>query len=244
LPSQQDPKYPVYLYHKANIIDLKQDMDNFQQQFLTSDSYSHFLEENWLNFKAAVTKSIEQSIPQRQAISQRDLPWLTCQIRIKMRKRKKSFDKPKRLQTTEAWSDYSNLRNVINNEIKHRQESYQNNLFDGENAKKKFWKYIKTLRKDSTGIPPLRLKNQLITDAQEKADALNDQFYSVFTDEDLSEKIPESTDTEVSSHIPLISFSVTGIEHQLNLLNTHKSSGPDCIPAFVLHIVLLKLPQF
>jgi len=126
------------------------------------------------------------------------------------------------------------LRNEINNEIKHRQESYQNNLFDGENANKIFCKYIKALRKDSTGIPPLRLKNQLITDAQEKADALNNQFYSVFTDEDLFE-IPENTDTKVSSHIPLITFSVTGIEHQLNLLNTHKSSGPDCIPAFVLH---------
>jgi len=75
---------------------------------------------------------------------------------------------------------------------------------------------------------------QLITDAQEKADALNNQFYSVFTDEDLME-IPESADTKVTSNILLITFSVTGIEHQLNLLNTHKSSGPDCIPAFVLH---------
>ena len=48
-------------------------------------------------------------------------------------------------------------------------------------------------------------------------------------------EIPKTADTKVTSNIPLITFSVTGIEHQLNLLNTHKSSGPDCIPAFVLH---------
>jgi len=131
-----------------------------------------------------------------------------------MWQRKKLFDRAKWLQTTEAWSDCRNLRNLINSEIQYRQEAYQNNLFDGENANKNFWKYIKTLR--NTGIPPLRLNYELITDAQEKADALNNQFYS---DEDLSD-IPESTDNKVSSTIPLITFSVEGIEHQLNLLNT------------------------
>ena len=63
---------------------------------------------------------------------------------------------------------------------------------------------------------------------------MNNQFYSIFTDEDLSD-IPESTDNKVSSTIPLITFSVEGIEHQLNLLNTQKASGPDYIPAFVLY---------
>jgi len=99
---------------------------------------------------------------------------------------------------------------------------------------KNVWKYIKTLCKDDTGIPPLRLNNELITSAQEKADALNNQFYSIFTDEDLSD-IPEGTDNKVSSTVPLIKFSVEGIEHHLNLLNTQKVSGPDYIPAFVLY---------
>ena len=114
LPLQQDSSHPIYLYHKANIIGLKQDMDNFQQQFLTSDPYSNCLEENWLKFKAAITQSIEQNIPQKTSNSQRDLPWLTHQIRMKMRKRKKLFDRAKQLQTAEAWSDYRSLRNEIN----------------------------------------------------------------------------------------------------------------------------------
>ena len=99
---------------------------------------------------------------------------------------------------------------------------------------KNFWKHIKTLRKLKIN-PHLRLNNELIT---EKADALNNQFYSIFTDKNLSD-IPESTDNKVSSTIPLITFSV---EHQLNLLNTQKASGPDYILAFVLYHVLLKLP--
>jgi len=65
--------------------------------------------------------------------------------------------------------------------------------------------YIKTLHKDSTGIPPVRLNNQLVTDAREKADTLNNQFYSAFTDEDLS-ALPKCNDGEVSSNKSLIMF--------------------------------------
>ena len=44
-----------------------------------------------------------------------------------------------------------------------------------------------------------------------------------------------SNDNKVSSNVPLVTFSVTDIEHQLKLLNTQNASGPDCIPANVLH---------
>ena len=66
--------------------------------------------------------------------------------------------------------------------------------------------------KHYTGIPPLRLNDQLVTDADEKADTLNNQFYSTFTDEDLS-VLSKCIDGEVRSNIPLITFSVNGIEH-------------------------------
>jgi len=71
---------------------------------------------------------------------------------------------------------------------------------------------LKTLLKDNTGIPPLRLINQLITDAKEKADKLNNRFYSIFTDEGY---IPKCNDNKVNSNLPLVTFSAIGIEHQL-----------------------------
>ena len=52
---------------------------------------------------------------------------------------------------------------------------------------KKFWSYIKSKHKESTGVSPL--KNQdgfLKSDGSSKAEILNTQFKSVFTEEDLS----------------------------------------------------------
>jgi len=93
--------------------------------------------------------------------------------------------------------------------------------------------FTETLWKDNARIHPLRSNNQLITDAQEKADTLNNQFYSIFTDEDALD-ILECNDNKVSSNLPLIT-SVTSIEHRLNLLNTQRDSGPDYVPAYIPH---------
>jgi len=50
---------------------------------------------------------------------------------------------------------------------------------------KRFCKYIKSLLKDHIGIPPLVTNEITITKSKDKAETLNQQFYSVFTDEDL-----------------------------------------------------------
>ena len=68
--------------------------------------------------------------------------------------------------------------------------------------------------------------DQLVTDAKEKAEVFRNQY---FTDEDLT-VMPEVIENEVSSTIPLITFSVSGIEHQLNILNIHKASGSSPLP--------------
>ena len=111
---------------------------------------------------------------------------------------------------------------------------YQNNLFDNDNANKNFWKYIKHLRKDNTGVPPLNKDNQTITEPKEKANLLNKHFDSIFTNEDLS-NIPECNHSTYPN-VPSIVFTTNGIHRQLSSLNVNKASGPDSIPGCILQI--------
>ena len=46
-----------------------------------------------------------------------------------------------------------------------------------------FWKHIKSLRKDHVGVSTLSSGGKQVTDSFEKAELLNSQFHSVFTDE-------------------------------------------------------------
>ena len=95
-----------------------------------------------------------------------------------MKQQKKLYNKAKHLQTEEAWCDYRNMKNNITNLIRESHSKYQNKMFSNNEGMnyKKFWRYVKTIRKDTHGIAPLKVENK--------------QFQSVFTKENLS-NIPE-----------------------------------------------------
>jgi hypothetical protein len=105
--------------------------------------------------------------------------------------------------------------------------------FDSSRAKPKIlFSYIKNTRSDNSGVAPLKKEGKLITETEEKANILNQQFQSVFTNEtDLN--IP---DKGPSPHpqIPSINISETGINKLLANLNPHKAFGPDNINSRVL----------
>ena len=50
---------------------------------------------------------------------------------------------------------------------------------------KKFWKYIKSLRKDCVAVSSLTTDGVTVSKSEDKADILNHQFSSVFTVKDL-----------------------------------------------------------
>ena len=65
-----------------------------------------------------------------------------------------------------------------------------------------------------------------------KADILNNQFSSVFTQEDLS-NIPDIGYDRIPA-IDSLSITTNGAAKQLSLLKTNKASGPDAIPPWFL----------
>ena len=92
------------------------------------------------------------------------------------------------------------------------------------------------MRKDRAGIAPLKFNGMTISSSEDKAEVLNNQFYSVFTDEDISH-IPEVLYS--FPDMPGISFNTEGIYKLLNELNINKSPGPDKIPTRVLNLKVL-----
>ena len=98
---------------------------------------------------------------------------------------------------------------------------------------KKLWAYIKRMRKDFVGIPPLHNHDgHLSSSSAWKADILSDQYQSVFTHEDLNNipAVPQCPYHTMSQ----IEVSARGVRHLLLGLKTGKAHGLDCIPAKIL----------
>ena len=80
-------------------------------------------------------------------------------------------------------------------------------MLANDTKNKKLWTYVKSKNQDNTGIPDLKNdQERLIQDPQEKANLLNQQFSSVFSNPEpkINKKLPEDTKLP-----PMINITVT-----------------------------------
>ena len=110
---------------------------------------------------------------------------------------------------------------------------------------KGFGRYVKQFKKDNTGITVLNLKKDRRSAAspQQKAEMLNAQFSSVFTEED-TENLPQLNKRYPS--LSILYVSAIGVEKLLLNLNASKAAGSDKLSGKLLkataHEIAL-LPQ-
>ena len=103
---------------------------------------------------------------------------------------------------------------------------------DNPRPSKKFWSFMKGLKRESSGVAPLLHQGQYVSDAAGKATTLNQQYASVFTHENLSD-IPRKGSSPYPV-MPEIQVDERGVLKLLSQLNPHKACGPDALPARVL----------
>ena len=95
-----------------------------------------------------------------------------------------------------------------------------------------FWRYVKSQRQDSIGVPPLKRNGQLYSGSAKKASILSDQIQSAFTP-DSGNTAPELEGNHYPS-INALHVSTSGIAKLLANFKVRKASGPDDIPARAL----------
>ena len=79
---------------------------------------------------------------------------------------------------------YLDIEQMVKLELQDAKRVYvngiqQNGLESGNN--KPFWKYVKSQKQETVGIPALKSNGNVNTDSLSKAEILNSQFKSVFT---------------------------------------------------------------
>ena len=91
---------------------------------------------------------------------------------------------------------------------------------------------MKSLRKDSCGIPTLVKDGVTYNTNLEKSNILNQHFYSVFTN-DSSSLLPEMGQSPYPD-VPLFDINVAGVAKLLQEVVPFKATGPDGIPPRLL----------
>ena len=90
---------------------------------------------------------------------------------------------------------------------------------------KPLWRYIKSRKQDSTGISTLKRRGLLVSDNTQQAEILNEQFKSVFSQENTT--APPELEGDPFLSMPELNIYVTGVDKLLQNLNPGKASiGP------------------
>ena len=237
---QKTPNRETYVYKKANFQAIRDSLRDFRQPFIDR-SANLTVNELWLFFKNKITSLMKEHIPTKTIRNdRRRKPWITPHIRTLRRKLTYLFKKCGRSPDPSTRQKYLKAKAAVQREQRQAYWSYVNNLLDPpvEDAdhpasnQKRFWSYIKSLRKDQTGIAPLRENGQLYSAPKDKANILNNQYKSVFTREDTT-NIPTPSGKPTPDMAEII-VTEEGVRRLLVKTNPHKASGPDQIPARIL----------
>ncbi|XP_062578472.1 uncharacterized protein LOC134240394 [Saccostrea cucullata] len=158
------PKRPprkVFMYSKADLENFRHDLKTFCSTYTKAISELS-VDSCWELFKDTLLGVLEKHIPSKLMSGNKvHKPWITKEVKRKMRKRNKLFTKQK-------------LKKSIGNAESDTQP----------NKQIRFWRFVNAMRKDSNGVSPLKDRGVLHSDVKDKADILNRQYESIFPRED------------------------------------------------------------
>jgi hypothetical protein len=222
----------VYNFRKANWDKLRAEITILRDNFLKN--YRQFsVEENWLNFKKSLFVAMDSAIPKKNLRKKVDLPWMTSEIKRLIQKKHRFYNRSKKSSKNSDKDQFKDIRRKVRNKLHSSYHNYLNSLLDPEvdSNSKNFWKYIKARKQEAGNIGILKANGKIAETSQEKAEMLNCQFTSVFTQE--TSAIPNKGHSPYSN-MKYINITNKGVENCINRLNEKKASGPDQIPISIL----------
>ena len=223
MPMSKPTSRSIFLWHKANFNTICNYIDEFTQNFLNTYDHLASIDILWQEFKS-LCKTCLDMIPQAKAPSGSRPPWLSKSIKKLTRVKQRKYNTACRTNSPENWSAYYDLKKQVQKLCRASHNSYVLSLLDSNNkVTKKFWKYIKSMCKDTTSINVLHSNGEDYTGSETKANILNSQFAFVFTKHLFLACL--------INLIPQISVTVDSVYNLLANLDGHKATGPDNIPS-------------
>ena len=161
------------------MVGLEDHVTQFKDAYLSED-HSHMSVNNmWVKFKTGLVEAVERFIPSKMTKTKYSVPWIDVTIKRLEKKRNKLYLSVRKSKDPDVKIHYKRFRAHVLKVLRDAYWKYVSNIFTFENGSsytdtpkpekiKKFWSFIKCLKKDAFGITSLRENGILKTDAREK----------------------------------------------------------------------------
>ena len=227
-----------YLYDKANFEDMKRSLEesNWLEEFIQNANL-YDVEGAWLKLKSKLHALRDEHVPQSKI---GELSWkgkgdipisqeLRQLIKDKRRFHRKWIKSINNTHERVARHQFNSTRNKVKKMMTQTKRSYERRICSqSKNNPKRFWKHIRDNLKTKSGIYPLlesvNDENSIKFDDYDKAEILQNQFCSVFTEEPDGDLPSFTSRTEKEVEIFL---TVEMVRKEVTSLDVNKAIGPD-----------------
>ena len=151
----------MYKYQKGDYESMRKDTLEFaKEKYFNGHSDTRSVQENFDFITSFIQDSADKHIPSKTSRSVSSVPWITSEIRRKIRRRNKTHAKAKKTGSSKLRSKFETLRREIKAEVRKQHDLYVNKLVGDIKANPRdIYRYINSQKKDTQGIPPLKRKN-------------------------------------------------------------------------------------
>ena len=113
----------MHVYKRTDWASFKSHMAEFKDIFLASHE-GKSVDKLWSEFKTALESGIKKYVPQKTLSSKVSLPWVTQDIKRRIRKRDSLFQKYKRTRSAEDRKEFVDTRNTVKKLLKISHDKY------------------------------------------------------------------------------------------------------------------------
>ena len=226
---------PRYQYYKSDIYKLQATLDIDWSKELegksSQEAYDIFLSK----YEEAVNLCVPKKKTNKPSILKNKPIWMKPSTERLIKQKHHAWIKYLNTKHPLNYQSYKEARNKVSHAIYKNRRDYEEGIArEIKKNAKAFWKYVNSHRKHRRKIPDLIKKDKTKTKSDtEKANALNQQFQSVFTNED-KDHIPSFPKRSINENLAKLDIKEEMVLKKLKNLRPDKTPGKDNVHPFIL----------
>nr|XP_054769536.1 uncharacterized protein LOC129277373 [Lytechinus pictus] len=118
----------VYNYKKANFDKIRTELWSFSEEFFINSPGTKSVNLNWESLKCKLTYLKEKYIPSKMSSTRFNLPYITREIKSKIRQKHRVYNRALKSQSQEDWSLFRKLRSQVQKSLRFMRWEYLNDV--------------------------------------------------------------------------------------------------------------------
>ena len=161
VPQHPKPTRTIYLWKKADIPGMKQDVMDFNNTYHRPDPTTpNALQQMWIAIRDLLSDIVKKRVPTKTTAARYSNPWINTSIRRAIRRKQRAHQKARKTGKKKDKDRYKRLQAETRYEIRQAYHNYLEEISqDFKTNSKRFWSFVKSRRQDSTGVAPLKDKS-------------------------------------------------------------------------------------